>query len=37
MSPIQWICKRVGERTGLLMGCLTVNQGFKRVRAGKDT
>ena len=37
MSPIQWICKRVGERTGLLISYLTVNQGFNYVRAGKDT
>ena len=27
----------MGERTGLLMGCLTVNRGFKHVRAGNDT
>ena len=28
--------QRVGERTGFLMDCLAVNQGFKSVRAGKD-
>ena len=27
---------RVGERTGLLMDFLAVNQDFKSVRAGKD-
>ena len=26
----------MGERTGFLMDCLAVNQGFKSVRAGKD-
>ena len=34
ISPIQWICKRVGEKTGLVMGFLTVNRGTKPVRGG---
>ena len=40
MGPISQynkICKRVGERTGLVMGFLTVNRGFKSVRGGIDT
>ena len=28
--------QRVGQRTGLLVNCLTVNQGFKSVRAGQN-
>ena len=32
ISPIQQICKRVGEGTGLVMSFLTVNRGSKSVR-----
>ena len=34
INPIQWICKRVGERTGLVMSFLKVNWGSKSVRGG---
>ena len=31
------MCKRMGERTGLIIGFLTVNQGSKPIRGGIRT
>ena len=33
---VQRLFKKKKKKTGLLMDCLTVNQGFKSVRVGKD-